>query len=124
MRCRTPHPSGAGRPPSGDGHRGGWMIPDDPELRRALDARSGEPSPEFRGGLHQALARGRPAANWIPAIAVATVIVLTVASVGALLAARNLAHPPHGGLVSGARTASPTTSPTESLGVPPRHGAP
>lgn len=95
------------------------MIPEDPELRRALDARSGEPSPEFRGGLHQALARGRPATNWIPAIAVATVIVLTVASVGVLLATRNLAHPPHGGLVSGARTASPTTSPIESPVVLP-----
>src|SRR2546430_7004052 len=88
------------------------MIPDDPELRRALDARSGEPSPEFRGGLHQALARGRPAANWIPPIAVATVIVLTVASVGVLLPARNLAHPLQGGLMSGRRTATTTTSPT------------
>jgi photosystem II stability/assembly factor-like uncharacterized protein len=90
------------------------VIPEDPDLRRAMDHRSGSPSPEFRMRLHRVLSDGRPAMNWLPALAVATVVALSVASVGVLLAARNLTHPSHGGPVSAARTASPTPLPTES----------
>ena len=56
---------------------------------------------------------GRPATNWIPAIAAATVIVLTLISVGALLASRYLSRP-QGGMASGARTPSSTATPTTS----------
>jgi len=90
------------------------VIPEDPDLRRAMDHRSGSPSPEFRVRLHSVLSEGRPAMNWLPAVAVATVVALSVASVGVLLAARNLARPTHGGPVSAARTASPSPLPTES----------
>jgi photosystem II stability/assembly factor-like uncharacterized protein len=72
------------------------MIPDNPELRRALDARSGDLAPEFRGRLHDALAAGRPATSWMPALALAVVFLLSVASVGILLASRNAARPSHG----------------------------
>jgi photosystem II stability/assembly factor-like uncharacterized protein len=90
------------------------MIPDDPELRRALQARSGDVTPEFRSLMHRAVAAGRPATSLMPAIALASVIVFTAASVGILLAARNLSHPFHGGLVSGARTSSPSSLSSES----------
>jgi photosystem II stability/assembly factor-like uncharacterized protein len=90
------------------------MIPDDPELRRAFDARSGNVTPQFRARMHGAVAAGRPARNFTPAIALVTVVALTAASVGILLAARTLGHPLHGGLVSAARTADPSPLPSES----------
>jgi photosystem II stability/assembly factor-like uncharacterized protein len=90
------------------------VIPDDPELRRALDARSGDVTPEFRARMHSAAAVGRPATSLMPAITLVTVVVLTAASVGILLAARNLGHPLHGGPVSGARAGSPSPLPSES----------
>jgi photosystem II stability/assembly factor-like uncharacterized protein len=44
----------------------------------------------------------------VPALALVTVIALSLTSIGVLLAARNLGRPSHGGPVSGARTASPS----------------
>src|SRR5207245_7436430 len=83
------------------------MTPEENDLRRALDARSGAPSPEFRTRLRDAFAQGKPGTNFMPAIALATVFVLTVTSVGVLLAARNFGRI-HGGLASGARVVTPT----------------
>jgi photosystem II stability/assembly factor-like uncharacterized protein len=84
------------------------VTPDERELRRALDARSGEVSPEFRSRLAGALQQGRPSASALPAIALFTVIVFSLTSVGILLTARNLGQVSHGGPASGSRLASPT----------------
>jgi photosystem II stability/assembly factor-like uncharacterized protein len=89
------------------------VIPDEPALRRALEARSEAPSPEFSARVRNALAAGRPATNWTPAIAAATVIALTVASVGVLLLSRNLGRLPQGPVATGARTATASPSPVE-----------
>src|SRR5207253_6425829 len=96
------------------------MTPEENDLRRALDARSGAPSPEFRTRLRAAFAQGKPGTNFMPAIALATVFVLTVTSVGVLLAARNFGRI-HGGLASGARvvTPSPIAMPTTAQLVAP-----
>lgn len=83
------------------------MTPEEIELRRALEARSADPSPEFRARLQGAFDRGRPRPNLMPALALATVVVLTTTSIGVLVAARNLGRT-HGGLVSGARVATPS----------------
>jgi photosystem II stability/assembly factor-like uncharacterized protein len=86
------------------------MTPEDNELRRALEARSGAASPEFRSRLSQAL-RTRPAApSLMPAIAFATAVVLTATSVGILVAARQLGRSNHT-VASGARTESPSPLP-------------
>jgi photosystem II stability/assembly factor-like uncharacterized protein len=84
------------------------MTPDEREVRRALEARSGDVSPEFRAHLTGALQGGRPSANAMPAIAVAVVIVLSVASIGILLMARGAGRVLQGGPASGARLTSPT----------------
>ena len=96
------------------------MTSEEDELRRALDGRSGDPSPEFRGRLQGAFDRGRPRPNLMPALALATALVLTATSVGVLVAARNLGRT-HGGLVSGARvvTPSPIAMPTTAQLVAP-----
>ena len=78
------------------------MTHDEDDLRRALEARSGDPSPEFRNRLSQSL-QVRPASrNLIPAIAFATVLVLSATSVGVLVAARHLGKTT-GTAASGAR---------------------
>lgn len=87
------------------------MTPDERELRRALDARSGEVSPEFRSRLSGALQEGRRSATVMPAIALFAVIVLSLASVGVLLMARGAGRVPHAGQASGTRLTSPTPSP-------------
>ena len=45
------------------------MTPEENDLRRALEARSGNPSPQFRARLSTALAEGKPASNMLPALA-------------------------------------------------------
>ncbi|HEY0830888.1 MAG TPA: hypothetical protein VGE99_07070, partial [Candidatus Dormibacteraeota bacterium] len=78
------------------------------ELRRALEARSDAPSAEFRSRLRQAISAPPPSArNLMPAIAFATVLVLTVTSVGVLLATRHLGRP-NGSVATGTRTESPS----------------
>src|SRR2546421_1918537 len=89
------------------------MSFDERDLRAALRARSGEVTPEFRSRLAQAIERGAPRPNWMPAIALATVVVLSVASVGGLLAARNSRNISHGPPASSTRLTSPVQpSPT------------
>ena len=87
------------------------MTPDERDLRRALESRSGDVSPEFRGRLSGALQAGRPAASALPAIAIAVVIILSVASVGILLMSRGAGRAPLSGEASPARLASPSPTP-------------
>src|SRR5712691_10986910 len=54
-RCTAAHPSGARGVEAGNGFGGGSMTPEERELRRALDSRSGEVTPEFRARLSSAL---------------------------------------------------------------------
>lgn len=86
------------------------MNPEEEELRRALEGRSASPSPEFRTRLSQALAV-RPASptNLMPAIALATVVVLTASSVAILVGARHFGRA--GTAASGARSTPPNTNP-------------
>lgn len=85
------------------------MSFDEHDLRRALEARSGEPSPDLRSRLRQAVTRApRGAAggdSWLAAVAVIVVTVLTATSVGVLVAGR---HARNAGSASGARVASPS----------------
>lgn len=81
------------------------MTPEERELRRALDSRSQEVSPEFRARLSSALAEGRPASNFLPALAAVAAVVLVFATVGVLLLARQARNEPHPG------TATPTATP-------------
>jgi len=61
---------------------------EEPELRRALDARSGRASPEFRAHLMSALSVGRPVASSTPRLALAVAMILAVTVVGVLVMAR------------------------------------
>ena len=70
------------------------MKSQEDELRRALDARSEEVSPEFRARLSSALAEGRPASNLVPALAAVAAVVLVFATVGVLLLARQARNQP------------------------------
>jgi photosystem II stability/assembly factor-like uncharacterized protein len=84
------------------------VIPDDPDLRRALAARSGEPSPDFAGRVRASLPAGPPTTTWMPAVAAMIVIAVCVASIGALVLERRAQSP--AGAASGARQASPSPS--------------
>ena len=87
------------------------MTPDERELRRALDARSGAPSPDFGARLGKALSAGQQHTNLMPAVAAFVVAVLTVATVGVLVYTRNSRPPSHVGPASASRTTSPAPSP-------------
>jgi hypothetical protein len=65
------------------------MTPDERELRRALNARSGEPTPAFRARLSTALAEGRPAGDGRQAIALVAAILLAVGTVAVFLLLRH-----------------------------------
>src|SRR5436190_682052 len=85
------HPPRAGVAPASDGNRGRGVIPDDPELRRALDTRSGRPSDEYLARLRHGWANERLAgasSKWMPAVAVVVVTVLTATSVAAVVGYR------------------------------------
>jgi photosystem II stability/assembly factor-like uncharacterized protein len=70
------------------------MTPEERELRRALDSRSGDVTPEFRARLSSALAEGRPSSNFLPALAAVAAVLLVVATVGVLLLARQARNQP------------------------------
>jgi photosystem II stability/assembly factor-like uncharacterized protein len=59
------------------------MTPEERELRRALNSRSGDSSPAFRSRLLAALAEGRPASNPMPALAAVAAVVLACATLQA-----------------------------------------
>ncbi|HVD45769.1 MAG TPA: hypothetical protein VNG70_00650, partial [Candidatus Limnocylindria bacterium] len=64
------------------------MTPEERDLRRALDARGGEPSPEFRARLSTALSAGRPVVKTTPALALVAATCLVFAMVGVLMLSR------------------------------------
>jgi photosystem II stability/assembly factor-like uncharacterized protein len=93
------------------------MTQEERELRRALEARSGEVTPQFRARLSSALTEGRPASNFLPALpalpalAAVAAVVLVFATVGVLLLARQARnHPPP--VAANTPTASATPTPT------------
>jgi photosystem II stability/assembly factor-like uncharacterized protein len=86
------------------------MKPDERDLRNALDARSGDASPEFRARLSAALTEaGRPGSNLMPALAAVAAVVLVFATVGVLLLARQARNLPP------PATAVATPTPTSPL---------
>jgi photosystem II stability/assembly factor-like uncharacterized protein len=91
------------------------VTPDEREVRRALEARSGEVSPEFRARLSGALQDGRASTNAMPAAAVAMAIILALGSVGVLLMARGANRASHQGPVI---VTSPSPTPTIVQKVP------
>jgi photosystem II stability/assembly factor-like uncharacterized protein len=88
------------------------MTPEERELRRALDSRSGEVTPEFRARLSSALAEGKPSSNFLPALAAVAAVVLVFATVGVLLLARQARNqPPPGAATTPTANATPTPTP-------------
>jgi photosystem II stability/assembly factor-like uncharacterized protein len=87
------------------------MTPEERDLRRALDARSGEVSPEFRVRLGLAFNEGRPASGLMQGVAVVAVVAITLGTVGALVMSRSARNVAHQGPASSSRLASPTASP-------------
>ena len=95
------------------------MTPDERELRRALDARSGEPGPAFRARLSAALAQGRPSTDLRPALAVAAAVLLAVATVGVVLLSRYAGGPtPARGGVIASPSVPPSPPPTTAASSP------
>jgi photosystem II stability/assembly factor-like uncharacterized protein len=94
------------------------MTPEERELRRALDARSATPSPEFRASLRSALETGRPVPTVPPAFAIGMAAVLAVAAVGVLLFAGQALHPRPTGPAHTSPAATPTPAPTPPQPVP------
>ena len=88
------------------------MTPEERELRRALDSRSAEVTPEFRARLTSALAEGKPGSNFLPALAAVAAVVLVFATVGVLLLARQARNePPPVAATTPTASATPTPSP-------------
>jgi photosystem II stability/assembly factor-like uncharacterized protein len=88
------------------------VTPDEQELRRALDGRSGAPSPEFRARMAALSYEERPMAGGLSVVALVVAATLTIASIGVLFFARQAMTPQHGGPASTARLASPTPLPS------------
>lgn len=86
------------------------MTPDERELRRALEARSGVASPEFRARVRSTLNQERPTTSALSFIALVAAAVLTITTVGVLLLVR-LPAPGHGGPVIATPPKSPSSSP-------------
>src|SRR5690242_11839145 len=89
------------------------MNLDENELRKALESRSGEVTPEYRARVRQAMSEDAPAPrNWMAMVAVLVVTALTATSVGVLVAARHarVSAP----VASAPRVTSPTPLPTPS----------
>jgi hypothetical protein len=94
------------------------VTPEERDLRRALEARSGAPSAEFRARLSTFLDAGRPApVRTTPTLALVAASFVVIAMVGVLMLSRLGPYVSHGGPASGPRsqtTPSPaaTTQPT------------
>jgi photosystem II stability/assembly factor-like uncharacterized protein len=95
------------------------MTPEERELRRALDARSAAPSPEFKAGLKSTFETGKPVPTVPPAFAFGVAAVLAVVAVGVLMFAGPLVHPrSSGGGPPTSPAATPTPLPTPPHAVP------
>jgi photosystem II stability/assembly factor-like uncharacterized protein len=90
------------------------MTPDERELRRALDERSGEPSPEFRARISSLRQDERSPSRTLSSIALVAAAVLTIATIGVLLVARQALGPVRSGPASATRLTSPTATPFPS----------
>jgi photosystem II stability/assembly factor-like uncharacterized protein len=88
------------------------VTPDEQELRRALDARSGSLSPDFRARISALSYEGRPMPGGLPVVALVVAATLTVAIIGVLFFARQAMTAQHGGPATSARVASPTPAPS------------
>jgi photosystem II stability/assembly factor-like uncharacterized protein len=89
------------------------MTPDERELRRALDARSAAPTPEFLARVSTSHDARPPGPGLMPTVAMVAAASLTLATIGVLLVASHLGTPVrHGPPVIGTGVASPTPSPT------------
>lgn len=88
------------------------MNPDENELRKALESRSGEVTPEYRARVRQAMADAPAPRDWMAMVAVLVVTALTATSVGVLVVARHARV--SGPVASGPRVTSPTPLPTPS----------
>jgi photosystem II stability/assembly factor-like uncharacterized protein len=87
------------------------MTPEERELRRALESRSEEVSPEFRARLTSALVEGKPTSNFLPARAAVAAVILVFATVGVLMLARQARNQPPP-VAGSTPTASPTDTPS------------
>jgi photosystem II stability/assembly factor-like uncharacterized protein len=87
------------------------MTPEERELRRALDARSGDLTPQFRARLSSALSEGRPVSSFLPALAAVAAVVLVFATVGVLLLARQSRNQPPP-VAASTPTATPMATPS------------
>jgi hypothetical protein len=89
------------------------MNSDERDLRRALETRSGAPTPEFRARLNALLAGSQRVPNLAPAIALVAAVAITLGTVSVLVMARNAHHGPSATLnqASGARLESPSPTP-------------
>jgi photosystem II stability/assembly factor-like uncharacterized protein len=94
------------------------MTPGERELRQALEARSGTPSPEFRARLSGALEHARPATKLMPAVALVAVLALTIATIGVLVMSRGANRVTHGGPASAPRLETPNPSGTRAYLAP------
>ena len=100
------------------------MTPEERELRRALESRSGEVTPQFRARLSSALSEGKPASNFLPPLAAVAAVVLVFATVGVLLLARQSRNQPppvaaNTPTVSATPAPSPEPSPTPTAAPTP-----
>ncbi|HZK75101.1 MAG TPA: hypothetical protein VFD88_13995 [Clostridia bacterium] len=92
------------------------MTPEERDLRRALNARSGEPSPEFQARLASTLvAEGKPASRLLPALALVASVALVFGTVGVLLLARQARNEPPP-VAATTSTPTPSTEPTPTPG--------
>jgi photosystem II stability/assembly factor-like uncharacterized protein len=94
------------------------MTPEERELRRALESRSGEVTPQFRARLTSALSEGRPGSNFLPALAAVAAVVLVFATVGVLLLARQSRNQPLP-IAATTPTATPTATPSPDASPSP-----
>lgn len=84
------------------------MSSEEPDLRRALEARSGRPSSEFRQRLASVFGAGRPTSVSAPAFALVAAVCLAIAVVGVLMLAGQGNRTTHGGPASQPRQTAPS----------------
>ncbi len=95
------------------------MTPEERELKRALEARSGEVTPQFRARLSSALSgEGRPSSNFLPALAAVAAVVLVFATVGVLLLARQSRNEPTP-IAANTPSSSPVSTPSPEASPTP-----
>jgi photosystem II stability/assembly factor-like uncharacterized protein len=87
------------------------MSIDERDLRRALQARSGQPSAEYRARLSEGFSAGRPEAPGFQSVALVATFLIAAMLIGALVLARHTGQPGHYPVASGPRLSTPTPTP-------------